>query len=84
MIAFNTKALNFKTSPRILRDLRQRGLIKYEVTNIHHGIYELKSNYTELLQARAWLEQGGYWINEESPVMVSNKFSVPVEQLSLI
>jgi hypothetical protein len=84
MIAFNTKALNFKTSPRILRDLRQKGLIKYEVTDRRLGIYELQSSYTELLQARAWLEQGGYYINDESPIMLSNKFVTSVEQMSLI
>ena len=84
MVEFNKEVLNFKTSPRILRDLRQQGLVKYEVIDTFRGIYQLQSNYSELLQSRGRIEQGGYWIDNRTPVFMSSKLSVNVDQLNLI
>ena len=84
LVAFNPKLLCFKSSLRFLRDLRQQGLINYEVANQRQGIYELHSNYTEVLRAKAYIEQGGYWIDDKTTVLIGEKCGVPVTQISLL
>lgn len=80
--------LNFegvmKSSLRILVDLRSRCLVEYEVIDRKWGVYQLNSTFNELLQAKEWVEAGGYCIEETEPVLSSNAFAFPVEQLSLL
>jgi hypothetical protein len=84
MVDFNKEVLCMKTSPRVLRDLRFKGLINYEVINMRAGIYQLYSSYNELLISKSRVEQGGYWIEETTSVVISNSFAFSVEQMNLL
>ncbi|GEM_PF-5118661 len=46
---------------RVLRQLREDGLIKYECISQHEGIYKLKSDIFELHNAKQIIERGGYF-----------------------
>ena len=84
MCSYNKEVLTEKNSPRVLRNLRLKGLISYEVINQKWGIYQLHSNLEELLESRQRVVDGGYYIDEESPMVISNSFAFPVEQMSLL
>jgi hypothetical protein len=84
MIAYNPVALNFKTSPRVLRDLRWQGLITYEVPDKSSGLYILYSSYKKLLRSLAYVKHGGYYINKRTPVLVGQRCGVSIKQTSLL
>jgi len=84
LVEYDKKALNFKSSMRFLRDLRFKGLIRYEVTRRSEGVYKLNSSYAELIEAKSRIEEGGYWIDEEMPVLINSDYSTDIEQLKLL
>jgi len=84
MVSHNKEVLTIKHSPRVMRNLRLKGLITYEVVDQKHGVYQLNSSLGELLQSRMWVEDCGYWIDEETPVITSSDYASNIEQLRLI
>ena len=57
LLDFDKTKLNFKTSIRVLRDLRYKGFIRYVCKNRSVGIYTLQSSYEELLKSKKRVEK---------------------------
>ena len=84
MIGFRPSVLHFETAGRVFRDLRFKGLIKYEIKDKSSGVYTLLSNVRELERSRQIVIDRGYYIDESDAVIISNKFAVPIEQGNLL
>ena len=82
MIRFNPTIL--KHGLRYLRELRFKGLVRYEMPCRQTGIYVLKSDVFELQIAKNRIANGGYHIEQSSPVVIPKQCKNDVEQLSLI
>jgi len=57
LLDFDKINLNFKTSMRVLRDLRYKRFIKYSCKIRSIGIYTLLSTYNELLKSKKIIEK---------------------------
>jgi hypothetical protein len=84
MIVENKGQLKFETSPRYLRDLRFKGLVKYEVPIRRAGLYNLVSTFQELRAVKRIIADRGYDIDAAAPVITVNNFAfLDKQQVSL-
>jgi len=80
----NFNPVTLKHGLRYLRELRFKGLVRYEMPCRQTGIYVLKSDVFELEITKNRIKAKGYFIEETNPVIIPKQCKNDVEQLILV